>query len=888
MFDEFLPPVVAELMLNSSQFTAGLGKAEAQMSTTGTKLLSISKATAAGFAVMGAAVAAYSVKMASDFDAAMERVHTQAGATQKEVDSLKKSVLTLAPKVGEGPTQLADALYHLESAGFRGAQAMDMLKYAAEGARIGNANLEDVTQAMVGVIASGIPGVKNAADAMAILNTTVGIGDMRMEQLAKAMATGILPSARSAGLSMNDVSAALATLTDNVTPADEVATRLRMTFSLMAAPTKAATKALEGIGLGQYSLARDMRKPDGLLLAVEDLKSHLDKLHDPVLAENALARAFGGGRTSGSIITLIEELDRLKSKYGDIGTSSSRAAAFQDAWAKTQQQFSQQMAELRATVETLAVRIGEWLIPKLQHLGVDLMHGIDWLKKHKDAAHLLEVALGVGLVVALTAATAGMVAFTVSLVTNPVFLMLAAIEALGVGVYELWTHWDQIWNWISHHKGIAITAAALATIVFPLLAIPITLAVVQHAWHIGWSDIATFFLKIADGVLVGFKAVVDGMFSMVEGILSAGSHLPFVGKYFARAKNDVEDMRRGFDSSLQGAISSIHDFENNLNKIPPVKRVTFTSDGVPNVVADIARVNTALDKIGSSYVVSVGGTGRKLITGQTGMRVPGGYGGGDIVPALLEPGEAVVPKHLVGPIAPFLSAHGVPGFAGGGLVGPTIVQVDTMGIGNSLFSGYGGMLSGASGGSSGAMSSGSAVSLGRIMAATYGWTGAQFDALNKLWTRESGWNPYAVNPSSGAYGIPQSLGHGHPYNLGDAGAQIAWGLQYIAGRYGSPLAAWAHEMAAGWYHGGGMVPGSGNVPIVAQGGEGVINRAGMSALAAINHGRVGVTYNVTINTLDPVSMRHALSQPGAATVVFDQLDRHVQRTPASARPAWTS
>lgn len=33
----------------------------------------------------------------------------------------------------------------------------------------------------------------------------------------------------------------------------------------------------------------------------------------------------------------------------------------------------------------------------------------------------------------------------------------------------------------------------------------------------------------------------------------------------------------------------------------------------------------------------------------------------------------------------------------------------------------------------------------------------QFSCLNAVWTRESGWNPYATNPLSGAYGIPQSL-----------------------------------------------------------------------------------------------------------------------------------
>src|SRR5205085_2700320 len=35
--------------------------------------------------------------------------------------------------------------------------------------------------------------------------------------------------------------------------------------------------------------------------------------------------------------------------------------------------------------------------------------------------------------------------------------------------------------------------------------------------------------------------------------------------------------------------------------------------------------------------------------------------------------------------------------------------------------------------------------------------GGQFNCLDALWQRESGWNPRAQNPSSGAYGIPQAL-----------------------------------------------------------------------------------------------------------------------------------
>jgi hypothetical protein len=95
--------------------------------------------------------------------------------------------------------------------------------------------------------------------------------------------------------------------------------------------------------------------------------------------------------------------------------------------------------------------------------------------------------------------------------------------------------------------------------------------------------------------------------------------------------------------------------------------------------------------------------------------------------------------------------------------------------------------------------------IGRTLAAAYGWAGAsEWGALDSLWTRESGWNNHAKNPTSGAYGIPQSLPASKMGALANppvssASAQIAWGLKYIKGRYGDPVAAEAHENSAGWY-----------------------------------------------------------------------------------------
>jgi len=212
----------------------------------------------------------------------------------------------------------------------------------------------------------------------------------------------------------------------------------------------------------------------------------------------------------------------------------------------------------------------------------------------------------------------------------------------------------------------------------------------------------------------------------------------------------------------------------------------------------------------------------------TGGRIPG-YGGGDKWPALLEGGEAVVPKHLTPAVAPFLKAHGVPGFAAGGVAGnygpgavpgmgrwftsmnnQTLIALETAVAratlaGIKAASSVGGFPGGPGGGAPSANAR-----LAQLMMPSWA-TGSAWAAWNYVAMRESGWNQFARNPSSGAYGIPQAL---PPSKMGAAAnppqsnpaAQIAWMISYIQGRYGSPQAAAAWEMSHNWYDQGGWLP----------------------------------------------------------------------------------
>jgi hypothetical protein len=92
----------------------------------------------------------------------------------------------------------------------------------------------------------------------------------------------------------------------------------------------------------------------------------------------------------------------------------------------------------------------------------------------------------------------------------------------------------------------------------------------------------------------------------------------------------------------------------------------------------------------------------------------------------------------------------------------------------------------------------------RVLLADKGWAGEQFGCLDRLWAKESGWSWKAGSPSSGAYGIPQSLPGSKMASVGGDWAtnpvtQIKWGLKYISNSYGTPCAAWAHFKSTSSY-----------------------------------------------------------------------------------------
>jgi TP901 family phage tail tape measure protein len=341
--------------------------------------------TAAGLGliigVLAAAKAAIDItKEANDFQRSMVQIQTNASVTRQEVDRASGALLNLAGPTAAAPEELAVAFYHAKAVGLDYAKALNTTKIAAEGAKVGHADLEQTMNALTATVASGIPGVEDMSGAMGQLIGIVGTGDMKLKDLNEALGSGILTVVKGYGLSLTDVGAALATFGDNNIRGADAATMLRMAVQAMAVPAVAGRDRLHELGLTTNQLAVDMQQ-GGLNKAVLDLKAHLDAAGVSSVQVGAILTEIFGKRAGPGLAVLIGQVDRLQSKFAILRDSG---ATFGDKWKATTETASFALASLRAKLEAAGIVLTEKLGPAIADaanwLGTVLPHAVGTLQ----------------------------------------------------------------------------------------------------------------------------------------------------------------------------------------------------------------------------------------------------------------------------------------------------------------------------------------------------------------------------------------------------------------------------------------------------------------------------------------------------------------------------
>jgi TP901 family phage tail tape measure protein len=349
------------------------------------------------------AIGVASADAAMKFQASTERLRTQAGATQGQVDALRKGMLSMAGAVGSTPEQLSSGMYHVVSSmnavlppTHRVSSELTLLKYSAELAKVGGSDLEETSYALASAMNALHAPISQAGKVTGELNAIVGAGDMTMTDLIESFKSGLIPTARIAGLSLQSLGSALAVMGDMGMRGSLAGTRLRMSIALLSSPSKQAANILDTLGLSAkqatstsqamsaalsaaglrtVQLGADLKRPDGFMVALKDLNDHLRS--SGLTATGAAAvmnKAFGGGRMGATISLLAENTGRLSLKFDQIGKSSANFGA---DWTATTQTAQFKLHAALATMQADAVNFGATVLPILLNVGHVVVTDVD-------------------------------------------------------------------------------------------------------------------------------------------------------------------------------------------------------------------------------------------------------------------------------------------------------------------------------------------------------------------------------------------------------------------------------------------------------------------------------------------------------------------------------
>lgn len=553
-----LPPIFIEFMGSATGLkatAAGVKTELAAVETTGAgsmaKLGAVSKAALLGIGVAAAVAAVKTVHMAADFQTQMTRIRTSAGESEANMKMVSAGVLSIASSVGESTTDLTSGLYKIESAGFHGADGLDVLKASAEGAKVGNADMATVADATTTALnAYGLSG-KNVTQVMNALIGAESEGKANMEDLASSM-SGILPVAASAHVGLTEVLGAMSTMTAQGTQARVAATYLRQTIGMLSNPSAKAANEMKNLGLNATDVATELGSK-GLAATLNTLTGAIEQHMGPAgtVLINKMKDAAGNTSAFQKILanlpptqqTYIGALATMvggtKSMMGALELTGKHAADFDknvkgiathvkdggtaiEGWSAVQKTFNQRMSELKGSIQAVGIEIGTVLLPYALKFVDFLSTSFGFLVKHRSAMIALGVAIGGILVIGLAAATVAVWNFTAALLADPLTWVVIGIIALIAGLVLLGMHWRQVVSFLEAGWHAVVDGLSAAWHAIASTTVSVWDNDIVGPIKSAWNTIANFFVSayhtVADPLISAWRTVANATTTAWNGI----------------------------------------------------------------------------------------------------------------------------------------------------------------------------------------------------------------------------------------------------------------------------------------------------------------------------------------------------------------------------------
>ena len=444
------------------------------ISSAGQKMLPVTAA------VTGLGTAA--VTTAANFESSMSQVQATMGVTKDAMSTVDgQSVNTmdtlseLAKKMGAetafSAKECADALNYLALAGYDTQQMCDTLPTVLNLAAAGDIDLASASDMVTDAMSALGMGVDESTKMVDQMAKTASSTNTSVAQLGEGILT-IGATAKSIKGGTAELNTALGILANNGIKGAEGGTHLRNVILSLQNPTDKAAAQMDALGVSVYDSNGNMRSLNDIL---GDLNKSMDGMTSADKA-NIIATIFNKTDLASVNALLANTGDTWDSLQSSITNSAGAAQQMADTQLDNLQG---QITILKSALEGLAISFGELLMPAIKQIVDWVQKFVDWLnsmdegtKKVVVTVALLAAAIGPVLIVigkvisavgtimtvvpkiasAISAVKTAFAALNVTMLANPIVLIIVAITALVAAFIYLWNtnegfrqFWIDLW-----------------------------------------------------------------------------------------------------------------------------------------------------------------------------------------------------------------------------------------------------------------------------------------------------------------------------------------------------------------------------------------------------------------------------------------------------------
>ncbi|OIN79100.1 phage tail tape measure protein [Mycobacterium malmoense] len=238
-------------------------------------------ATIASAGIVGGFVAAAvdATKAAGDFQVQLVRLETVGGELPRNLKTIHDGLMDLASNTGWNPTELATGMLKVEQAGYRGTEALTVMKAAAQGAAEEGIGLDEAANAVTTTLHDYHLGADQAATVTSKMIEAVRLGKTTFADFTGAL-HNVEPTASAVGESLNDLLAVMGMLTQSGMHADQASQNLNHALSSLGNIQPKQREMLASLGLDPRQIPQDIHAK-GYIGTAQEIRGAVDRRLGP-------------------------------------------------------------------------------------------------------------------------------------------------------------------------------------------------------------------------------------------------------------------------------------------------------------------------------------------------------------------------------------------------------------------------------------------------------------------------------------------------------------------------------------------------------------------------------------------------------------------------------